>query len=248
MFINKRKGYRIVFLISFLFSIYTSSILFIYFQSKIINKFLLEDFRIVAAISNKKIEETVSKISQIKGIKAVNFVSSQELLKRLEEEDRELYLAVKSFSTNPVPDVAEIEVDDMYFGAVDNIVDNLSRIDGITDIRYRPDELVAIMHSEFYIRFLMFVLTMSFFVIFLMIIFSLIHAGLNGFIFSVAESFKWFLNGILGGVSGIFFIYVIVLPLKKITPFWKWFEWYYIVIVVISCGFIGWVFYQWKKD
>lgn len=248
MVIARRKGYRIVFLITFLFSIYTTSILFLYFQSKTINRFLSNDFRIIVAIKDGVKDDIVSKVANIKGVKSCKRVSSDDLMSKLEKEDKELYFSIRSLSKNPIPDVVEVEIDSMYLGGIDNIVDEISKVSGISDIRYRPDEIVAIMHTEFYSRFLLFVFGMGFVVIFLMIIFSIIHAGISGFWASVVESSKWFLNGIAGSAVGIGFVYIILLPIKNITPLWNWFEWYYSFAIILSCGFIGWVFYQWKKD
>ncbi|MCX7905341.1 MAG: permease-like cell division protein FtsX [Elusimicrobiales bacterium] len=248
MIVNKRKGYRIVFLISLLFSIYTFSMLFLFFQAKNINKFLSEDFRIIVALSKNSKQDVIQNISNIKGVKNSVFVSSDELMKRLEKEDIELYLSIKSLSKNPVPDIVEVEIDSMYLGSIELILNEISKINGVEDIRYRPDEIIAIMHSEFYSRFLLFVFGMSFFIIFLMIVFSIIHVGFGGFVLSLKESSKWFLNGVGGGFLGMIFVYLILLPLKYITPIWSWFKWYYSISIILSCGFIGWVFYQWKKD
>lgn len=245
----KRKGYRIIFLVTFLFSIYTSAILFLYFQAKTISNFLTSDFRIIVSLTDNASKQDVeSKINSIKGVKSSTKVSSQTLLKKLEAEDKELYLSIKSLAKNPVPDIIEVELDLMYLGNVENIVNEISKINGVLDIRYRPDEIIAIMHSEFYSRFLFFVFGMSLVVIFLLILFSIIHIGINNFLISLVESSKWFLNGVLGGMIGILFVYIILFPMKNITPLWSWFKWYYSLAVIISCGFIGWVFYQWKKD
>lgn len=245
---TKRKGYRIVFLITFLFSIYTSAALFLYFQSKTINRFLSDDFRVIVSVMDGKIDSVLSKIQSVKGIKGFKKVLSDELLSRLEKEDRELYLSIKSLSKNPVPDIIEIEIDPLYLGGIDSIVGEISKIEGVSDIRYRPDEIVAIIHTEFYSRFLLFVFGVGFVVILLMVVFSIIHAGVGGFWMSLIESSKWFLNGVAGSVVGIGFVYLIILPIKNLTPLWSWFEWYYSGAVMLSGGFIGWVFYQWKKD
>ncbi|MGC8866722.1 MAG: permease-like cell division protein FtsX [Elusimicrobiales bacterium] len=248
MIVKKSKGYRIAFLVSFLFSIYSSAILFMHFQARYVNGFLLNDFRIIASLSSIWDDKTVSQISAIRGVKNVRVVKSEELMKRLESEDKELYFSIKSLSKNPVPDIVEIEVDDMYFGYAENIVKELSLVNGVEEIRYRPDELVAIMHTEFYMRFLMFVFSMSLSIIFLMILFSAFHSGFKGFISSVIESSKWFLNGVAAGAIGVIFVYIIVIPLKNLSVLWSWFEWYYTLCIIMCSGFIGWVFFQWKKD
>lgn len=244
----KRKGYRIVFLMAFLFSIYTSAILFLYFQAKTISSFLTNDFRIIVSLTDNASPDIENKINSIKGVKNSVKVSSQTLLKKLELEDKELYFSIKSLAKNLVPDIIEIELDLMYLGNVENIVNEISKINGVLDVRYRPDEIVAIMHSEFYSRFLFFVFGMSFIVIFLLVLFSVIHTGISNFWVSLTESSKWFFNGVLGGLIGIVFVYIILLPMKNITPLWSWFKWYYSLTILLSCGFIGWVFYQWKKD
>lgn len=244
----KRKGYRIIFLTTFLFSIYTSAILFLYFQAKTISSFLADDFRIIASLNDNTPTDLEKRIASIKGVKNVLRVTSQTLLKRLETEDKELYLSIKSLAKNPIPDIIEVELDLMYLGNIENIVNEISKMNGVLDVRYRPDEIVAIMHSEFYSRFLFFIFGMSSIIIFLMILFSIIHVGFDNFLLSLTESSKWFLNGALGGIIGIVFVYTILLPMKNITTMWSWFKWYYSLAIILCCGFIGWVLYQWKKD
>ena len=248
MVVLRRKGYRIVFLITFLFSIYTATIIFLYFQSKKINRFLSDDFRVVVSLLDKAPQDILSRISSIRGVKSYKKVLSSELMSQLEKEDRDLYLSVKSLAKNPIPDIVEVEVDPLYLWGIDSIVDEISKIPGVGEIRYRPDEIAAIIHTEFYSRFLLFVFGMGFVVIFLMILFSIIHVGFSGFFSSVIESSKWFLNGLAGSLLGVVFVYIILMPIKNITPLWSWFDWYYSFAVIISGGFIGWVFYQWKRD
>lgn len=247
MILMKRKGYRIIFLITFLFSVCISSLLFMYTQVKALRKFLLDDFRIVVALSKGHNDSTIREICSINGVKNCHIVSSNELLKKLEVEDKILYLSIKSLSVNPVPDLVMIELYPDFLNDIDSISANVSKIKGVFDVRYKSDEVFAIVHAEFYIKFMLFVIGMVVLIVIVLIVFALIH-----FVISRNESFldafKWFSCGFVGGSFGLIFLYVVLYPMKNISLMWRWFEIYYSVGVVVLCGFIGWALWEWKRD
>jgi hypothetical protein len=159
-----------------------------------------------------------------------------------------LYLSIKSMALNPIPDIIKIEVDPIFLGNIDMIVDTLSKNDSITDIRYKPDEVVAIMHIEFYKRLLFLIIGITVALVFVILVSAVLYVGVGGVLSSFGESVKWFFDGVFGSLCGILSVYFIVYPTKYISQLWYWPEFYYNLCVLISGGVVGWVLYQWKKS
>lgn len=244
-----KKGYRIVFLATLIFGIYFEAVSFFYFQTSKISKMLINDFRIVAALKKQaSVEDTVKKISFINGITSVNFVKSEESLKRIQNEDNELYLSIKSMALNPVPDILEISVDPIFMGNIDVIVQKISDSEGVMDIRYKPDELVAILHTLFYSKFLFLIIGATIVIIGITVFSAVLHVGFSNFFVSIMESIKWFLNGMFGSLIAVVFIYILIYPIKYISPLWEWPSVPWHIITLLFGGLMGWVLYQWKRN
>jgi len=246
---NIKKGYRIVFLSALIIGIYFEIVIFFYFQSKNISQLLLNDFRIVVALKKgTKPDEIKNSIMENNWVKNIEYVSSRSILNDLEKNDNLLYLSIKSMSLDPIPDILKIEVDPLFMGNIDSLVDILSKNENIIDIRYKPDEVVAIMHVEFYKRLLFLIMGLTFVVIGVIFISGVLHVGFENFFSSLRQSLKWFLNGFLGAFLGTVCVYIIVYPVKYISQIWYWAPFYYHIIVAFSGGVVGWVLYQWKKN
>jgi len=246
---NIKKGYRIVFLASFVIGIYFEIVIFFYFQARNISNILLNDFRVVVALKkNANPDEVKKKILKNKWVKSIEYLSYEKILSDLEKNDNLLYLSIKSMALNPIPNIIKIEIDPLFLGNIDVIVDTLSKNDSITDIRYKPDEVVAIMHTEFYKKLLFLIIGITIAVIFILFISGIMHVGISNFFSSANESLKWFLNGFLGSFFGVVAVYVIIYPVKYISQIWYWPSFYYHIIIFLSGGIIGWVLYQWKKN
>lgn len=244
-----KKGYRIIFLFTFLWGLYFETVLFLYFQIKSIKDVLVSDFVVIAALDSKSNPNAVKdEILKINGVENVNYVSSNDMLKRLESEDKDLYLSIKSMSINPIPNIMEIKLSELVLGNIDDMVDKISNIKDIIDIRYKPDEVVAIMHVIFYIKFLSVVISATLLIVGVIVFLAISYFGLNSFILVVRESFKWFLNGCLGVICSIAFVYTIVYPIKHISPLWQTVPYLWHIIILLCGGFIGMVLYQWKKN
>lgn len=246
--LSKKKGYRIVFLASLLFTSFFETILFIFFQVDGIKKMLNDDFAVVVAVADAKSQDVIKKLEGNKFVKSMNYRSKDEILDELKKDDEELYLSVSSVNKNPIPDIIKLKIKDEYLGNIDKIVDSISNIDGIIDIRYKPDEIVAIMHVNFYYNFFFVTIVFSILIVSLIIFMGILHVGVSNFFDSVKESLKWFLDGVMGSSVAIFFVYIIVYPVKYISPFWHWPSVFWHLLSLLSGGFLGWVLYQWKKN
>jgi cell division protein FtsX len=244
-----KKGYRIVFLATLIMGVYFEVVLFFYFQVRNISNLLLNDFRIVVALKKQSnVEDVKKKILENKWVKGIEYMSRDKILDDLEKTDNLLYLSIKSMALNPIPDIIKIEVDPVFLGNIDMIVDTLSKNDSITDIRYKPDEVVAIMHIEFYKRLLFLIIGITVALVFVILVSAVLYVGVGGVLSSFGESVKWFFDGVFGSLCGILSVYFIVYPTKYISQLWYWPEFYYNLCVLISGGVVGWVLYQWKKS
>ena len=247
--VHLKKGYRIVFLASFIIGIYFEIVMFFYFQTRNISQLLLNDFRVVVALKkNAKLDLIKKRILENRWVKGIEYLSRDKILSELERTDNLLYLSIKSMASNPIPDILKIEIDPLFLGNIDTIVDTLSKEDDITDIRYKPDEVVAIMHAEFYKRLLFLVIGITIVLIFFIFVTGVLHVGVSNFFTSLNQSFKWFLNGFLGSALGVIGVYVMVYPVKYVSQIWYWPSFYYHLIIFLSGGVIGWVLYQWKRN
>lgn len=244
-----KKGYRIIFLATFLFGLYFETVLFLYFQIKSIKNVLVNDFVVIAALDSKSNPNKVKdEILKINGIENINYISSNDMLRKLENEDKDLYLSIKSMSINPIPDIMEIKLNESVLGNIDDMVAKISNIKDIIDIRYKPDEIVAIMHIIFYIKFLSLIISATLVVVGIIVFSSIGYFGLNSFVMAIKESFKWFLNGCFGVICAIIFVYTIIYPIKYISPLWQTVPYSWHVITLLCGGFVGMVLYQWKKN
>ncbi|MBP7795791.1 MAG: permease-like cell division protein FtsX [Elusimicrobiales bacterium] len=249
MSLLNKKGYRIVFLATFIFGIYIETIIFFYFQTREINDLLINDFKVVVALK-KNIDKTkiIDSLSVIKGVGKVDYFTSDDMLKKLDSEDKELSLSIRSMPVNPVPDIVEISPTQTVLGNIDGIVEEISKLDGIMDIRYKPDELVAIMHTLFYSKFLFLIIGLSLLTMVVIFFSGIYHVGVNNFFSSLKESLKWFINGILGVLTAMLCVYLIIYPIKYISAVWYWPSVVWHLFALISGGVMGWVLYQWKKN
>lgn len=249
MSLLNKKGYRIVFLATFIFGIYIETIIFFYFQTNKITKLLSDDFRIVVALKkNVDKSKIIDSLSNINGVSRTDYFTSDDMLKKLDSEDKELSLSIKSMPVNPVPDIVEISPTQSAMGNIDGMVGEISKLDGIMDIRYKPDELVAIMHTLFYSKLLFLIIGMSLLTMVAIFFSGIYHVGFNNFFSSLKESLKWFINGILGVLTAILCVYIIIYPIKYISVVWYWPSIIWHFFALVSGGIMGWVLYQWKKN
>lgn len=244
-----KKGYRIVFLATLIFGIYFETVSFFYFQTSKISQILLDDFRVIVALKKDADTDDVSKkLKSVSGVLNLNYIKSEDSLKKIQNEDNELYLSIKSMVSNPVPDIFEVEIEPLFIGNIDLIVEKISEINGVVDIRYKPDELIAITHIMFYSKFLFLIIGATVLIIGIILLSAILHVGFSNFFASVIESAKWFLNGMFGSAIAIVFIYIIIYPIKYISPLWEWPSVPWHVITLIFGGLMGWVLYQWKRN
>lgn len=245
---SKKKGYRIVFLVVFILALFFETLLFLATQVDNIKKLIENDFRIVLVTAkNKDIKAIKDSLAKIKGVKNIYYIPADETLQKIKSSDKELYASLANVGHSAVPDIIELEVDYTILSKIENFIDEVIKIDGIIDIKYKMLEAYALTHFSFYSNFISVVFSISYFVFAFLIVMGIMHCGIKNFFSSIRDSFKWFGAGFLGGLFAVVFFYFIVYPVKYLTPVWQWPSIFNHIAIVISCGLIGWVLHQWKN-
>lgn len=245
----RKKGYRIIFLTAIVFSVLFECLIFMRSQVMRIEGILRDDFRVVLVLSSSHSRETIlEKVYALKGIKKAQLVYSWQTMERIKQEDKELYYSLSAVGKNPVPDIIEVELEDAILGNLESFAEEAMKIKGVDDVKYKLLEAYAIIHFSFYSSFLSVITSLALLVSSLIVFTGIAHVGFLGFFSSLKNSMKWFSSGFLGATCAIFFVYIVIYPVKYLSPIWAWpSNWWHLFVAVI-CGLFGWVFYQWKKS
>lgn len=246
-----RKGYRVAFLLAFSAGLMAEMLLFLQAQMHEVTALLKEDFRIVV-VRDTRARETPEAIgaalSAIKGTEQAVFISRQDRLARLKAEEPELVSSVLPPGSNPMPDTWEIIMREDSLGDLNAWSDAAWRVPGVGDIKYKPLEAYAIMHSVFYGHLITLGLALAFlaFMIMAAMVFTHGHtpAALIG---SLATDRVWFLAGAAGGVASALAAYVVVYPVKHLSPLWVWPNPVWQAAVAVCGALLGWVLCRWKE-
>ena len=247
-----RKGYRVAFLLAFSAGLLAEMLLFMHAQMREISALLKDDFRIIVVRDERSKEppDTVgAALSAIKGTEQVVFVSRQDRLARLKADEPELVSSVLPPGTNPMPDTWEIVIAEEALGDMNAWTDAAWRVPGVADVKYKPLEAYAIMHSVFYGHLITLGLALAFLAFMVMTAMVLTHghtpAGLAA---SLGEDKGWFLAGAAGGAASALGAYAVVYPVKYLSPVWVWPNPLWQAAVMLSGAMLGWVLWQWKND
>ncbi|OGR43809.1 MAG: hypothetical protein A2X35_08840 [Elusimicrobia bacterium GWA2_61_42] len=246
-----RKGYRVAFLLAFAAGLMAEMLLFMHAQMREISMLLKEDFRIIV-VRDEKSRETSEAIgaalAALKGTQQAVFVSRQDRLARLKSEEPELVASVLPPGSNPMPDTWEVTIGEEALGDMNAWTDAAWRISGVGDIKYKPLEAYAVMHSLFYGHLITLALALAFLAFMIMTAMVLTHghtpAGLAA---SLNADKHWFFAGAAGAASSALAAYAVVYPVKYLSPVWVWPNPLWQVAVAVSGALLGWVLCQWKN-
>ncbi len=246
---KSKNGYRIIFLVSLVFALLFECLVFIRSQVQKIESVLRDDFRIVLVkLPEVSKESVMEKVAALQGVSNVVFVSSQETLEKIKQEDKELYYSLSAVGRNPIPDIIEVQLQDTALGDLENFATEALKIRGIDDVKYKILESYAIIHFSFYSKFLSVIISLALLIAIIIFFTGIAHAGFSNFFTSLRNSFKWFSAGLLGAGCAVSFVYMVIYPVKYLSPVWVWPSYWWHILVGLVCGLLGWVFYQWKKN
>ena len=247
-----RKGYRVAFLLAFSAGLLAEMLLFMHAQMREISSLLKEDFRIIVVRDEKtkeSVEVTGAALAGIKGTSQAVFVSRQDRLARLKAEEPELVASVLPPGSNPMPDTWEILISEDFLGDMNAWTEAAWRVPGVADIKYKPLEAYAIMHSVFYGHLITLSLALAFLAFMIMAAMALTHnhtpASLAA---SLGADRNWFIAGAGGGAVSALAAYAVVYPVKYLSPVWVWPNPLWQAAVAASGALLGWALCQWKND
>lgn len=247
-----RKGYRVAFLLAFSAALLAELLLFMHAQMREIAGILKEDFRIVV-VRDERSKETPEAVAAalhaIRGTAQAVFVSRQDRLARLKAEEPDLVASVLSPGSNPMPDTWEVSIDEDALGDMNAWTDAAWRVPGVGDVKYKPLEAYAIMHSLFYGHLITLGLALAFLAFMVMAAMVLTHGHTPASLAaSLGEDRNWFFAGAAGGVAAGLAAYAVVYPVKYLSPVWVWPNPLWQGVLVAAAALFGWVLCQWKNE
>ncbi|MDO8803173.1 MAG: permease-like cell division protein FtsX [Elusimicrobiota bacterium] len=247
-----RKGYRVAFLLAFSAGLMAEMLLFMHAQMREIAVLLKEDFRIIV-VRDEKSKETSeamgAALAGIPGTAQAVYVSRQDRLARLKAEEPELVASVLSPGSNPMPDTWEVMIGEDSLGDMNAWTDKAWRIPGVADVKYKPLEAYAIMHSIFYGHLIALGLALAFLAFMVMAAMALTHGHTpSSLAASLGADRNWFFAGAGGGAASALAAYVVVYPVKYLSPVWVWPNPLWQAAVTASGALLGWALCQWKND
>ncbi len=247
-----RKGYRVAFLLAFSAGLLAEMLLFMQAQMREISLLLKDDFRIIV-VRDERSKETPeiigAALSAIKGSSQVVYVNRQDRLARLKADEPELVASVLSPGSNPMPDTWEITIAEESLGDMNSWTDAVWRVPGVADIKYKPLEAYAIMHSVFYGHLITLGLALAFLAFMIMAAMVMTHGHTPATLAaSLGADKAWFIAGACGGALSALAAYAVVYPVKYLSPVWIWPNPMWQAAVIVSGSLLGWVLCQWKND
>ena len=247
-----RMGYRVAFLLAFSAGLLAEMLLFMHAQMRETSVLLKEDFRIIV-VRDERSKETPeamgAALSGIPGTAQAVFVSRQDRLARLKAEEPELVASVLPPGSNPMPDTWEVTIGEDSLGDMNAWTDKAWRIPGVADVKYKPLEAYAIMHSVFYGHLIALGLALSFLAFMIMAAMAITHGHTpSSLTNSLSADRNWFFAGAGGGAASALAAYAVVYPVKYLSPVWVWPNPMWQAAVAASGALLGWALCQWKND
>lgn len=247
-----RKGYRVAFLLAFSAGLLAEMLLFLQAQMREVTSLLKEDFRIVV-VRDDRAKETPDAIgaalSAIRGTEQAVFISRQDRLARLKAEEPELVASVLPPGSNPMPDTWEVLLREDSLGDLNAWTDAAWRVPGVGDVKYKPLEAYAIMHTVFYGHLITLGLALAFLAFVIMAAMVFTHGYTPATLFaSLGTDKTWLLSGAAGGLASALAAYLVVYPVKYLSPVWVWPNPMWQGIVAVCGALLGWVLCRWKES
>ncbi len=246
-----RKGYRVAFLLAFSAGLLAEMLLFMHAQMREIAVLLKEDFRIIVVRDDKSpqsAESTGAALAAIKGTARAVFISRDDRLARLKTEEGELVASVLPPGSNPMPDTWEISLDESVLGDMNAWTGAAWLLPGVADIKYKPLEAYAIMHSLFYGHLIKLTLALALLAFMLLTAMVLTYGHTPASLAASLSADKgWFLAGAAGAAISAVAAYAVAYPVKYLSPLWVWPNPFWQVGVIVSGALLGWVLFQWKN-
>ena len=250
--VKPRKGYRVAFLLAFSAGLLAEMLLFLHAQMREISVLLKDDFRVIVVRDDRSKESPEAigtALAAIRGTRDAVFISKQDRLTRLKADEPELVASVLPPGTNPMPDTWEVQLSDDALGDMNAWTDAAWRVNGVGDIKYKPLEAYAVMHSLFYGHLITLALSLALLAFMIMAAMVLTHGHTPAKLAaSLGADRNWFLAGAGGAAASALAAYAVVYPVKYLSPVWVWPNPFWQAALAAAGALFGWVLCQWKND
>jgi len=213
-------------LLAFSFGLAGETLLFLRHQCARVEASLLADFRVLAFVSEKaegreKVVE--EKIRALDGVRDVRFISREAELAELKERDPDVAQSVALLGENPLPPAFEIRLFPEAAARLPAWLDSLYKLEGLSDVRFKPMEIQAILQTGFYRRFIELAMSAAALVWFAGcaagLWFSTRKAGAASLWREVKPRMEY---GLVFACIGAGMIYLAALPFKAQAGLWAW--------------------------
>ncbi|MHB2025180.1 MAG: cell division protein FtsX [Elusimicrobiota bacterium] len=171
-------------------------------------------------ISDAEAKVAIEKILALPDVSGARYVSKDDELARLRNEDPSLVDSIAWLGQNPLRSAFEVSLDPRGFGRLSDAIESLSAIENWADVRYKRGQVKAILQAQFYGYWIDLVLG---FVAAFVIIMTLCvvwisphHLGRR------LHSFAPALVSAAGAICGAMMALATAAPLRLIAPWWSW--------------------------
>lgn len=224
------------------------SLLFLEKQSRRVEQILLDDFRVLAFakpdVGENRLKVLQEKLRALPYVEEARYVSRDEALSALRRGDPEFVESIALLGENPLQAAYELRLAAVGIGGVAQWADQAYAFAEISDIRYKPGQIHAILQAQFYAHFIALVLSV---VICLAAIVAAVLLWAIGPARLDSEAAACAGAAAAAAVCGLGLTYLFVLPLRDLYSWWAWPSALSQVLLVLAAAAGGLVMAPWKQ-
>lgn len=223
--LRRRKTLWIFFLGS-LCGVAGETLLFMRQQCRHVESSLSEDFRVLAFLNSdlsaSKGQILEEEVRALPGVVDVRHLSRDSALTFLKERDPEMIKSVSVLGENPLNSVLEIQLTSEMLPQLSQWIDAASKLPELSDLRFKPLQVQAILQVQFYRHFLDLAMSLVAVPWFLGAVLGLWY-GFNGF--TAPQVSRVLLPQLAaaaaGTLAGMGAVYAAAVPMNS-APLWLW--------------------------
>ncbi|MBI4056385.1 MAG: hypothetical protein HY399_02435 [Elusimicrobia bacterium] len=230
------------------FGVGGEALLFVRHQCLEIESYLMEDFRIVVfvkgSLSENQQKVLEDRLRALPIVEEVQYISSQESLRRIEGREPRLTEAVKFLGKNLLPPSFEVTISSEAVGSLKDWLPRVQAVPDVQEVKYKTLQADAIMQVQFYEQFLKLILVLCLSLV--LIVSALFLTRMTSWplaLLHLKGAFSWFLLGAGGAALGIGFCFLMAYPLRYLSPFWAWPPLNWQLSLGAAGGLWGWILY-----
>ena len=208
-----------------------------------------DDFRVVV-FARGPLDEPRAKVLEEKlraapEVADVTFVSADEALAALKRDDPELAESTALIGDNPLPAAFEIRPAPEALTRLGAWIDAVSRLSELSDLRYKPGQVQAILRLRFY-AYLLRVTLSTLLCLIAALALGLVRLSVGGR--AAKDSEKMALWAAAGGAAGAAFALAMSWPLHRDELLWAWPQPAAQLALLAACATLGWSLSLWRSE